>query len=155
MSTLKTFAKYAIWLILFWVLSDILIYYGINSTYKAISNKGENPKQVTINSAEATKVNGRIIGKISNDDENDLSGKFLKIDLYAENGNLLATEYEEIGNLRTNEVKDFETYFKMQDVKFYEITVVDQKEESSEGVFMTEDMTQIGVLALLTYMIFF
>lgn len=155
MSTLKTFAKYAIWLILFWVLSDILIYYGINSTYKAISNKGENPKQVTINSAEATKVNGRIIGKISNDDENDLSGKFLKTDLYAENGNLLATEYEEIGNLRTNEVKDFETYFKMQDVKSYEITVVDQKEESSEGVFMTEDMTQIGVLALLTYMIFF
>ena len=155
MSTLKTFAKYAIWLILFWVLSDILIYYGINSTYKAISNKREYPKQVTINSAEATKVNGRIIGKISNDDENDLSGKFLKIDLYAENGNLLATEYEEIGNLRTNEVKDFETYFKMQDVKSYEITVVDQKEESSEGVFMTEDMTQIGVLALLTYMIFF
>lgn len=155
MSTLKTFAKYAIWLILFWVLSDILIYYGINSTYKAISNKGENPKQVTINSAEATKVNGRIIGKISNDDENDLSGKFLKIDLYAENGNLLATEYEEIGNLRTNEVKDFETYFKMQDVKSYGITVVEQKEENTDGVFMTEDMTKIGVLALLTYMIFF
>ena len=155
MSTLKTFAKYAIWLILFWVLSDILIYYGINSTYKAISNKGENPKQVTINSAEATKVNGRIIGKVSNDEENDLSGKFLKIDLYAENGNLLATEYEEIGNLRANEVKSFETYFKMQDVKSYGITVVEQKEENKGGVFMTEDMTKIGVLALLTYMIFF
>lgn len=155
MSTLKTFAKYAIWLILFWILSDILIYYGINSTYKAISNKGENPKQVTINSAEATKVNGRIIGKVSNDEENDLSGKFLKIDLYAENGNLLATEYEEIGNLRANEVKSFETYFKMQDVKSYGITVVEQKEENTDGVFMTEDMTKIGVLALLTYMIFF
>ena len=132
-----------------------LIYYGINSTYKAISNKGENPKQVTINSAEATKVNGRIIGKVSNDEENDLSGKFLKIDLYAENGNLLATEYEEIGNLRANEVKSFETYFKMQDVKSYGITVVEQKEENTDGVFMTEDMTKIGVLALLTYMIFF
>ena len=155
MSTLKTFAKYAIWLILFWVLSDILIYYGINSTYKAISNKGENPKQVTINSAEATKVNGRIIGKVSNDEENDMRGKFLKIDLYAENGNLLATEYEEIGNLRANEVKSFETYFKMQDVKSYGITVVEQKEENTDGVFMTEDMTKIGVLALLTYMIFF
>ena len=155
MSTLKTFAKYAIWLILFWVLSDILIYYGINSTYKAISNKGENPKQVTINSAEATKVNGRIIGKVSNDEENDLSGKFLKIDLYAENGNLLATEYEEIGNLRANEVKSSETYFKMQDVKSYGIAVVDQKEENTDGVFMTEDMTKIRVLALLIYMIFF
>ena len=155
MSTLKTFAKYAIWLILFWVLSDILIYYGIKSKYKPISNKGENPKQVTINSAEATKVNGRIIGKVSNDEENDLSGKFLKIDLYAENGNLLATEYEEIGNLRANEVKSFETYFKMQDVKSYGIAVVDQKEENTDGVFMTEDMTKIRVLALLTYMIFF
>ena len=155
MSTLKTFAKYAIWLILFWVLSDILIYYGIKSKYKPISNKGENPKHVTINSAEATKVNGRIIGKVSNDEENDLSGKFLKIDLYAENGNLLATEYEEIGNLRANEVKSFETYFKMQDVKSYGIAVVDQKEENTDGVFMTEDMTKIRVLALLTYMIFF
>ena len=156
MSTLKTFAKYAIWLILFWVLSDILIYYGINSTYKAISNKGENPKQVTINSAEATKVNGRIIGKVSNDEENDLSGKFLKIDLYAENGNLLATEYEKIGNLRANEVKSFETYFKMQDIKAYDISIVDEKnEETTTDVFMTEDMKKAGVLALLTYMIFF
>ena len=84
-----------------------------------------------------------------------MSGKFLKIDLYAENGNLLATEYEEIGNLRANEVKSFETYFKMQDVKSYGITVVEQKEENTDGAFMTEDMTKIGVLALLTYMIFF
>ena len=41
MSRLKTFAKYAIWLILFWILSDILIYYGINSTYKAIQRRSE------------------------------------------------------------------------------------------------------------------
>ena len=31
MDRVKTFAKYAIWLILFWVLSDILIYYGIKN----------------------------------------------------------------------------------------------------------------------------
>ena len=43
----------------------------------------------------------------------------------------------------------------MQDVKSYGITVVEQKEENTDGVFMTEDMTKIGVLALLTYMIFF
>ena len=154
MSRLKTFAKYAIWIILFWILSDILIYYGVNSTYKNLKIKNEIPSQVTIKNAEATKVNGRIKGTIANKEDSDMSGKYLKIDLYSDNGNLLATEYEEIGNLRTNEVKNFETYFKMQDVKEYDISVVDEKtEEATTGVFMTEKTA--GVLLLLTYMIFF
>lgn len=156
MSRLKTFAKYAIWIILFWILSDILIYYGVNSTYKNLKIKNEVPSQVTIKNAEATKVNGRIKGTVANSEDSDLSGKYLKIDLYADNGNLLATEYEEIGNLRANEVKSFETYFKMQDVKQYEVNIVDKKtEETTSDVFMTEDMKKAGVLLLLTYMIFF
>ena len=155
MSTVKKFAKYVIWIILFWILSDILIYYGLNSTYKDMKNKGDNLNQVEVSTAEATKVNGRVIGKISNTKESNLSGKYLKINLYAESGNLLATEYVEIGNLRDNEVKSFESYFKMQDVKAYDINIVDEKEENTSGVFMTEDMTNMGVLALLTYMIFF
>ena len=156
MSRLKTFAKYAIWLILFWILSDILIYYGVNSTYKNLKIKNEIPSQITIKNAEATKVNGRIKGTIANKEDSDISGKYLKIDLYADNGNLLATEYEEIGNLRANEVKSFETYFKMQDVKQYEVNIVDKKtEETTSDVFMTEDMKKAGVLLLLTYMIFF
>lgn len=156
MSRLKTFAKYGVWIILFWILSDILIYYGVNSTYKEIKSKNEIQSQITIKNAEATKVNGRIKGTVTNNEENDLSGKYLKIDLYADSGNLLATEYEEIGKLRANEVKSFETYFKMQDVKAYEINIVDEKaEETTTEVFMTEDMKKAGVLALLTYMIFF
>lgn len=155
MSTVKKFAKYVIWIILFWILSDILIYYGLNSTYKDIENKGDNISNVTVSEAEATKVNGRIIGKITNSEESNLNGKYLKINLYAESGNLLATEYVDVGNLRANEVKSFESYFKMQDVKSYDINIVDEKEENSEKVFMTEDMTKMGVLALLTYMIFF
>lgn len=156
MSRLKTFAKYAIWLILFWILSDILIYYGVNSTYKNLKIKNEIPSQVTIKNAEATKVNGRIKGTIANKEDSNMSGKYLKIDLYSDSGNLLATEYEEIGNLRVNEVKSFETYFKMQDVKQYEVNIVDEKtEETISDVFMTEDMKNTGVLLLLTYMIFF
>ena len=156
MSRLKTFAKYAIWLILFWILSDILIYYGVNSTYKNLKIKNEIPSQVTIKNAEATKVNGRIKGTIANKEDSNMSEKYLKIDLYSDSGNLLATEYEEIGNLRVNEVKSFETYFKMQDVKQYEVNIVDEKtEETISDVFMTEDMKNTGVLLLLTYMIFF
>ena len=136
MSTVKKFAKYVIWIILFWILSDILIYYGLNSTYKDIENKGDNISNVTVSEAEATKVNGRIIGKITNLEESNLNGKYLKINLYAESGNLLATEYVEVGNLRANEVRRFDSYFKMQDVKSYDITIVDEKEENSDGVFI-------------------
>ena len=156
MDRIKTFAKYAIWLILFWLLSDALIYYGINSTYKDIKMKSEMSNQISIENAEATKVNGRIKGNVYNSEENDLSGKYLKIDLYAESGNLLGTNYLDIGNLRANENKSFETYFKVQDVKSFDISVADEKvEETTEGIFMKEDMTEIGIISLLTYMIFF
>ena len=156
MDTMKKFAKYAIWLILFWILSDILIYYGINSTYKAILPKSEQISQISVENAEATKVNGRISGTVANNEENDLSGKYIKIDLYANSGNLLGTNYLSIGNLRTNETKNFETYFKIQDVKFYDVSIaVEAVEEDTTDLFMSEDLTRWGVLALLTYMIFF
>lgn len=156
MSRLKTFAKYAIWLILFWILSDILIYYGINSTYKAIPRRSEISNQIAINNAEATKVNGRINGTVTNSEENNISGKYLKIDLYAESGNILGTKYLDIGSLETNQKRNFETYFKIQDVKSYDVSIVDEKVESATDVdFMTEDMTQLRVIMLLTYMIFF
>lgn len=156
MDRVKTFAKYAIWLVLFWILSDILIYYGINSTYKAITPKWEQTNQISVNNAEATRVNGRINGIVTNSEDNNLSRKYLKVDLYSERGNLLGTNYLEIGNLDANKTKDFETYFKIQDVKSYNISVVDEKAEKvQEESFMTEDMTKLGVLGLLTYMIFF
>lgn len=156
MDRIKTFAKYAIWLILFWLLSDILIYYGINSTYKDIQAKSEILNQIKVDNAEATKVNGRIKGTITNNEENNISGKYLKVNVYADSGNLLGTSFLEIGELENNQTKNFETYFKIQDVKSYDIGIVDEKvEEEMIGVFTNEEITRFGVLALLTYMIFF
>ena len=134
----------------------ILIYYGINTTYKTISRRNEISNQIAINDAEATKVNGRIKGAVTNTEENNISGKYIKIDLYSERGNVLGTKYLDIGNLEPNQTTQFETYFKIQDVKFYDISIVDEKAEGvASDKFMTEDMTKMAVLALLTYMIFF
>lgn len=154
MSRLKTFLIYILMIVAFWILSNILIYYGINSTYNNIKRQGELPSQVTINEAEATTVNGRIKGTIRNSEENNLSNKYLKINLYSSIGNLLGTKYLEIGELGTNETKNIETYFKIQEVKAYSISIVDQKEELESGEFTTEDITKLRVLMLLTYMIF-
>ena len=150
MSRMKTFAKYAIWLILFWILSDILIYLGINSTYKDIDKKGEIPNGIEVVEMQATTVNGRT--KIKINDEN-LSGKFVKIDLYSSTGVNLGTQYLEIGKARENESKEIETYFKISEVKSYEITVVEEMGKSTEG-FMDTALSGLTVLVILIKFLF-
>jgi len=150
MDRLKTFAKYAIWLILFWILSDILIYVGINSTYKDIEQREEIPSGIEVVQMEATSVNGRM--KLKANDV-ALSGKYLKVDLYSSTGINLGTQYIELGEIKENKSKEFETYFKISEVKSYEITVVDEVGQNTEG-FMDTALSALTVLVTLVKLFF-
>ena len=161
MDRMKTFAKYAIWLILFWIfyllipkllisVVDILIYLGINSTYKNIDRRGEVPTGIEVVQMQATTVNGRTKIKVN---DVGLSGKFLKIDLYSSTGVNLGTQYIEIGNVKENENKEIETYFKISEVKSYEITVVEEMGKSTEG-FMDTALSALTVLGILIKLLF-
>jgi len=150
MDRVKTFAKYAIWLILFWILSDILIYLGINSTYKNVEQRGETPNGIEIVQMEATTINGRAKIKVN---DTALSGKFVKVDLYSSTGINLATQYLELGDIKENESKEIESYFKISEVKSYEITVVDELGESTEG-FMDTALSTLTVLGILIKLLF-
>ena len=150
MDTVKRFAMYAIWIILFWILSEILINIGINSMYKDMDQKGETPEGIQVVEVQSTTVNGRI--KLTAEGEY-LSGKFIKIDLYSDIDNHLGTQYLEIGNLEKNEIKSIETYFKISETKSYEISVVDEAGESTEG-FMDTAMTAMTVLVLVIRFLF-
>ena len=143
MDRMKTFAKYIIWIILFWIFSDILIYAGLNSTYKDMENRGDTIPGIEVEQIQSTKVNGRIILKITDE---SLSEKYLKINLYSDAGNVLGTEYIEIGNVK--ESKNIEKYFKISDVKSYEIYIVDEMGESTEG-FMDTALSTMTVLLLV------
>ena len=145
MDRMKTFAKYAIWLILFWILSDILIYFGINSTYKTIYRRGEIPNGIEVVQMQATSVNGRAKIKVR---DVELSGKFVKIDLYSSTDVNLGTQYIEIGTLNENESKEIEIYFKLSGVDCYEISIVDEGGESTEG-FMDTALSTLTVLGIL------
>lgn len=145
MERMKTFARWAIFLILFWILSDILIYVGLNSTYKDIEQRGEIPVGIEVLQMQATKVNGRMKLKIN---DTSLSKKFVKIDLYSEHGINLGTQYLEIGNIKENESKEIETYFKISEVKSYEMSVVDEMGESTEG-FMDTALSALSVIGIV------
>ena len=143
MDRLKTFAKYAIWVILFWILSDILIYLGINSTYKDREQRGETPEGIEIVQMQSTKVNGRVTVKVT---DKQMREKFLKIDLYSSTGVNLGTQYIALNS--ANENDEIETYFKISDVKSYEVSVVDEMGESSEG-FMDTALSTLTILGIL------
>ena len=154
MDRMKTFLKYALWLILFYIFSNLMIYLNIETTYQNIGRK-DNIEQVTVYQAQATKINGRIKGTVYNNAENQITNNYLRIDLYSERGNFLGSKYIDVSNMRDNETREFEIYFKVQDVDYYEMKFTDEKEEG-ELPEMLKDLTkeQVRMGTFLTFLIF-
>lgn len=142
MNTVKTFVKYIIWIILFWILSDFLINVGLKTTYNEMQKIGQIPSGIQVKEIKSTAVNGKINLIVNS---TSLSGKFIKVDLYSSKDNLLGTQYLDIGEIKENQTKEIDTYFKISDVKKYEIFVTDEKGESSEG-FMDTAMSAITIV---------
>ena len=154
MDRMKTFLKYAIWIILFYIFSNILIYLNLETTYQNIGRK-DNLPQVTVYQAQATKINGRIKGSIYNGSEHKITNKYLRIDLYSERDVFLGSKYIDVSAMRDDETRNFEEYFKVQDVDYYEMKFTDEKEEG-ELPEMLKDLTREQVVwgTFLTFLIF-
>lgn len=154
MDRMKTFFKYTIWLILFFLFSNFIISVGLNSSYKNINRKDSTP-QVEIIQAQATLVNGRMKGIIRNSSEDYLTGKYVRIDFYSTKDILLGKKYIEIETTQNNTTQDFNIYFELQDVTSYSISIVNDKEEG-EIELIPNDLTRPEVILLtaITLLIF-
>lgn len=153
MDRMKTFFKYAMIILAFYIFSNFIINVGLNMRYKKITAKDNIVTQVTIMQAEATKVNGRIKGKVKNLEENNVNGKYIKIDLYTKNNILMGTKYIAIKDIKIDEQDDFEVYFKLQDVKYYDISIVDEvTQKVNDDAFLDEDLKTTAIIALLFYL---
>lgn len=152
---MKTFLKYALWVVGFIILSEFLINVGLNSAYKDIKRKDE-IAQVGVYQADATLVNGRIRGIIKNQETNNISGKYLKIDFYSNRDVNLGKKYVPIEELETEGTQIFEVFFKLQEVKSYEISIVDEKDPQGEIELIPKEWTRPEILVLtgLTLLIF-
>jgi len=144
MDRMKTFLKYIIWFVLFFFFSNFIINVGLNSSYKNIERR-DSIEQVQIKQAQATLVNGRI----------NLTGKYLKIDLYSKRNVLVGKKYIDITTTQNNTTQDFSMYFELKDVTSYEVSIVDHKEEG-EIELIPKEMTkpEIIVLTAMTLLIF-
>lgn len=153
MDRMKTFLKYAIWIILFFILSEFLINVGLNSSYKSMKRR-DSTSQVQITEAKSTLVNGKVKGTITNSEEDYFTGKYTKIDFYSKRDILVGTKYIEIKTTENNTTQDFNIYFELQDVTSYEVSIVDYKEEG-EIELIPEELTkpEIVMLTVVTMLV--
>lgn len=146
---------YASWVILFFIFSNFLINVGLNATYKPIERR-DNVSQVNIYQAEATLVDGRIRGLITNSETEDLSGKYLEVDFYSERDVYLGRKIISINQLQANETQNFEILFKLEDVEYYSVSIVDERPEGEEIEILPEGWTTTDVVlaTVITMLIF-
>ena len=156
MDRMKTFLKYAIWVILFFFFSNFIISVGLNSSYKKMSSTSSvnTPRGVEITEAESTLVNGKVKGKIKYDEEQDIEGKYLRMDFLSKRDNVVGTKYIPITANKENPVQDFDAFFELQDVTSYKTSIVDKK-EVGEIKFIPEEMKRkdIIILTIITMLI--
>lgn len=149
MDRIKTFLKYALWVIAFAIFSEFIINVGLNSSYKKIERKDETP-QVQIYQAEATLVNGRINGTI---DTSSTNQQYVKIDLFSKRGTFLGKKYIQLQKAQSKQ--DFNIYFELHDVESYQISLVDEKEEGELELIPKELTKPEIVLATIVTMLIF
>ncbi len=158
MKRMKTLLIYVLILVGFYIISNFLIEVAINSTYKPInySNENNNNEQIQILQSEATLVNGRIKGFLNNTG-NSLANKFLKLQLFSEEGNYLGTRYVDINELGEGDTLPFDLHFKVRNVKNFIMEIVDQKPPDEGLTFdlMPDDLTKADIVmgVLITLML--
>lgn len=127
MKNLKKYLKYILLIIVGMILTNVLIFIGLNSNYKTIDLKGEVPEQISIEKAEATSAEARVYGYVSNNND-DLNGKYIQIIVYDSDGDAIGKKNLEIV-IDSNEKKMFQANFNEDGIKSYSIDIVDSDRE--------------------------
>ena len=127
MDTLKKFGKYVLWIVGFYFLTNFLVFVGFNANYKKIEIKENASQAISIDKAEASKTEARIYGKVKNTAEYDLNEKYIKITVYDEKDRDIGTEFLKIENLGLNEQKSFKATINAENVKSYDVYIIDGK----------------------------
>ena len=121
MKRMKTFGKYLIIIVAFYFISDFLAARIMMSTYynKMFTVEGGQAQTptVTIDESKATITNGIAKGKITNDSDQPIDDKYLKMTFLNPKGKEVGTKYIQIKHLEPGESMDFEVRYNYDNVK--------------------------------------
>lgn len=154
MARMKTFFIYFILVIVAFVVSQVLIYVAINTTY---SYKSVEIKNSAINEIQVktTSING--FAKFKFDEEKVDSQKYIKLECYTKNDILIGTKYIKIEQLESNDKDEFEIRFNYNKIDKATIDIVDNipenitEEQKISDPKMTAAMTISALIFLFTF----
>ena len=131
MSRMKTFFKYFLIVVLFYVFSNIMINAFFKMSYKDMTGYqiDASPVFVDVTEAKATKRNGYINGIVKNNTEATVENKYLKVSMLSKNNNVLGEKYIKIDKIEPKELRKFEVKFDYDNVKTFKIEMTDTKPE--------------------------
>ena len=159
MNTLKKFAKYALWLIICYILVNVLSYAFIAKSYNKLDNYTilVNTPKIEIIESKATKANGYIIGSVKNNTGKVLNKEYIRINFYNNNSTYIGTEYVELNDIQENASKDFKLSYKYNNVACFSIDTTDEKAENQATrsytyVYSPEFIGIIKVLGFFTFL---
>lgn len=159
MERMKTFLKYLIIFVAFYIFTNFLTSMALANNYKPMTcAKNESASYtISVKDAKSTSVSGYVSGTIKLNGEIAEPEKYLQIDFYSKYGNCMGRKYIELDSVKTGE-KEFKTNFEYNNISKYEITttnnVVELSEVQSDMVskgYMA--MTVLGVLIILYYVL--
>ena len=99
---------------------------------------------VTIMSAKASKDDGHIEGKIYNNTEENITDKYMKVELFSDNSVSLGKEYVKIDELNPKDIKDFKINFTCDNVKSFKITLITPEEKAKEDEEKNKPLIQLN-----------
>ena len=131
MARMKTFFKYFLALVIFYIFSNLMISAFLKISFSELKDYQINtePLYVDVTEAEASNRNGHIYGIVKNTSESVVENKYLKFSMLSKNGNILGEKYVKIDKLEVNQLKKYEVSFECSDVKSFRIDLVDTKPE--------------------------
>ena len=140
MKTMKLFRNLFIIFILLFIFVGFMSKAFIESTYTSISKSeiiSDIPK-IEIIEAKVTNVNGFMIAKITNNSQEMLDDKYIKLDFFSKNDNNIGTKYLKINNLNKNEAKEFKLDYKFDGVKKIKGEIVEDAPEMQNVSLLSE-----------------
>ena len=119
MSRMKTFGKYLIIIVAFYFISDFIAARIMMSTYynKKFTVEDVQTPTVTIDESKATITNGIAKGRITNDSDEPIDDKYLKMTFLNAKGKEVGKKYVQIKHLEPGESMDFEVRYNYDNVK--------------------------------------
>ena len=125
MSRLKTFGKYLLMFVAFYIFVTVVSIGFIKGTYETMEQKVYSSDEIQIEVDEA---------KSTNNSDSDIHSKYVKINFLSKKGNVILTKYLDIDELKAKETKNFTINFEAENIKLFNMSVVDEYIQEKSNV---------------------